>query len=182
MQCNLSTYNNDWYKPGSKFKRGLWYLINCCFIRGSWNMSSNIKIFWLRVFGATVGKGVIIRPAVHIKYPWKLNIGNHCWLGESVWIDNLDQVTLEDNVCVSQGAYLLCGNHNYKSSSFDLMTAPIYLHQGSWIGAKAVVGPGVTSGSHAVLSLGAVATKDLEPYTVYSGNPAIAIHKREILE
>ena len=62
------------------------------------------------------------------------------------------------------------------------MTAPIYLQQGSWIGAKAVVGPGVTLGSHAVLSLGAVATKDLEAYTVYSGNPAIAIHKREILE
>jgi len=76
---------------------------------------------------------------------------------------------------------LLCGNHNYKSSSFDLMTAPIYLQQASWIGAKAIVGPGVTSGNHAVLSLGAVATKDLEAYTVYGGNPAIAIHKREIL-
>ena len=74
MQCNLSTYNNDWYKPGSKFKRGLWYLINCCFIRGSWNTSSNIKIFWLRVFGATLGKGIVIKPAVHIKYPWKLKL------------------------------------------------------------------------------------------------------------
>ena len=182
MQCNLSTYNNDWYKPGSRFKRGLWYLINCFFIRGSWNTSSNIKIFWLRVFGATLGKGIVIKPAVHIKYPWKLNIGNHCWIGEGVWIDNLDQVTLEDNVCISQGAYLLCGNHNYNSSSFDLMTAPIYLKQGTWIGAKALVGPGVTTGSHAVLSLGAVATKDLEPHTVYGGNPAIAIHERKILE
>ena len=152
------------------------------FFKTSWNIFSNLKIFWLRVFGATVGKGVIIRPAVNIKYPWKLKIGNHCWIGEGVWIDNLDQVTLEDNVCISQGAYLLCGNHNYKSSSFDLMTAPIHLEQGTWIGAKAVVGPGVTSGSHAVLSLGAVATKDLESYSVYGGNPAIAIHKREILE
>ena len=182
MQCNLSTYNNDWYLPGSKLKIAFWYLINSCFFRGSWNTSSNLKIFWLRVFGATVGKGVIIRPAVNIKYPWKLNIGNHCWIGEGVWIDNLDQVTLEDNVCISQGAFLLCGNHNYKSSSFDLITAPIYIKQGSWIGAKAVVGPGVTTGSHAVLSLGAVATKDLDAYTVYSGNPAIAKHKRKILQ
>ena len=182
MQCDLSSYNNDWYVPGSKLKIAFWFLINAFFFKGSWNISSNVKIFWLRVFGATVGKGVIIRQTVNIKYPWKLDIGNHCWIGEGVWIDNLDQVTMEDNVCISQGAYLLCGNHNYKSSSFDLMTAPIYLQQGSWIGAKAVVGPGVTLGSHAVLSLGAVATKDLEPYTVYSGNPAIAIHKREILE
>ena len=168
--------------PGSKLKIAFWFLINAFFFKGSWNISSNVKIFWLRVFGATLGKGIVIKPGVHIKYPWKLKVGNHCWIGEGVWIDNLDQVTLEDNVCISQGAYLLCGNHNYKSSSFDLMTAPIYLQQGSWIGAKAVVGPGVTLGSHAVLSLGAVVTKDLEAYTVYSGNPAIAIHKREILE
>jgi len=182
MQCDLSSYNNDWYVPGSKLKIAFWFLINAFFFKGSWNISSNVKIFWLRVFGATLGKGIVIKPGVHIKYPWKLKVGNHCWIGEGVWIDNLDQVTLEDNVCISQGAYLLCGNHNYKSSSFDLMTAPIYLQQGSWIGAKAVVGPGVTLGSHAVLSLGAVVTKDLEAYTVYSGNPAIAIHKREILE
>ncbi len=168
--------------PGSKLKIAFWFLINAFFFKGSWNISSNVKIFWLRVFGATLGKGIVIKPGVHIKYPWKLKVGNHCWIGEGVWIDNLDQLTLEDNVCISQGAYLLCGNHNYKSSSFDLMTAPIYLQQGSWIGAKAVVGPGVTLGSHAVLSLGAVVTKDLEAYTVYSGNPAIAIHKREILE
>lgn len=182
MQCDLSSYNNDWYVPGSKLKIAFWFLINAFFFKGSWNISSNVKIFWLRVFGATLGKGIVIKPGVHIKYPWKLKVGNHCWIGEGVWIDNLDQLTLEDNVCISQGAYLLCGNHNYKSSSFDLMTAPIYLQQGSWIGAKAVVGPGVTLGSHAVLSLGAVVTKDLEAYTVYSGNPAIAIHKREILE
>ena len=72
MQCNLSTYNNDWYKPGSKFKRGLWYLINCCFIRGSWNTSSNIKIFWLRVFGATVGKGVVYKARSTHKIPLEI--------------------------------------------------------------------------------------------------------------
>ena len=182
MKCDLSTYNNDWYKPGSKLKRALWYLINTCFFKGSWNISSNIKIFWLRVFGASIGKAIIIRSRVNIKYPWKLKIGNHCWIGEGVWIDNLDQITLEDNVCISQGAFLGCGNHNYKSSSFDLMTAPIYIKQGSWIGAKALVGPGVITGAHAVLSLGAVATKNLEPYTVYSGNPAVAIHIRKISE
>ena len=182
MQCDLATYNNKWFKPSSKLKRALWYFINTCFFKSSWNISTNVKTFWLRVFGADIGKAVVIKPGVNIKYPWKLKIGNHCWIGEGVWLDNLDQITMEDSVCISQGAYLVCGNHNYKSSSFDLMIAPIYVKHGSWIGAKGIIGPGVTVGSHAVLSLGAVATKDLEPYTVYSGNPAVAIHKRKIVK
>ena len=179
MEVQLNTYNAN-YNSGSLIKRILWYLVSMVFFKTSWNTLSNLKVFLLRVFGATVGKKVVLKPNINIKYPWNLVIGNHCWIGEGVWIDNLDQVTLEDHVCISQGAFLECGNHNYKSSSFDLMTAPIYVKQGSWIGAKAVVGPGVTLGSHAVLSLGAVATKDLEPYTVYSGNPAIATYKRKI--
>ena len=117
------------------------------FFKTSWNTLSNLKVFLLRVFGATVGKKVVLKPNINIKYPWNLVIGNHCWIGEGVWIDNLDQVTLEDHVCISQGAFLECGNHNYKSSSFDLMTAPIYVKQGSWIGAKGIIGPGVTVGT-----------------------------------
>lgn len=182
MKSDLAFYNNNGYKPGSIFKRTIWYVIHSCFFKSAWNISSSIKIMWLRVFGASIGKQVTIKPRVSIKYPWKLSVGNHCWIGEGVWIDNLDQVTLEDHVCLSQGAFLECGNHNYNSKKFDLMTAPIYLKQGTWIGAKALVGPGVTTGSHAVLSLGAVATKDLEPHTVYGGNPAIAIHERKISE
>jgi putative colanic acid biosynthesis acetyltransferase WcaF len=125
---------------------------------------------------------VVIKPNVNIKYPWKLRIGNYCWIGEQVWIDNLDQVTLEDNVCISQGALLLCGNHNYKTKAFDLMIAPIYLCEGSWVGAKSSVAPGVTFSSHAVLSMGSVATTHLEAYSIYSGNPAVKVKSREFVE
>lgn len=176
----MSTYNNSWYQPGSMIKRLLWYLVSIVFFKSSWNISSGLKRFWLRLFGAKLGTGIIIKPKVTIKYPWKLAIGNHCWIGEEVWIDNLDYVTLEDNVCISQGAYLLCGNHNYKASNFDLMIAPIHLKEGSWVGAKSVVAPGVTFESHAVLSLGSVGTKDLEAYTVYRGNPAVKVKMRQI--
>ena len=134
----------------------------------------------MKCFGAKIGSGVIIKPSVNIKYPWKLIIGNHCWIGEGVWIDNLAAVTIADNVCLSQGAFLLCGNHNYKSQAFDLIVKPISLEQGSWIGAKSIVGPGVTVGSHAVLSLGSVASDDLEPYGIYRGNPATKIKTRTI--
>jgi putative colanic acid biosynthesis acetyltransferase WcaF len=180
LKTDLSKYNNSWYQPGSKVKRLLWYFINELFLKCSLNPSSGLRIFWLKCFGAKIGEGVVIKPGVNIKYPWKLTIGNHCWIGEGVWIDNLDQVTLEDHVCISQGAFLLCGNHNYKLSSFDLMTAPIILKEGSWVGAKGIVGPGVTMKSHSVLSLGSITTNNLEAYGVYRGNPAVKIKEREI--
>ncbi|MDX1652577.1 MAG: WcaF family extracellular polysaccharide biosynthesis acetyltransferase [Brumimicrobium sp.] len=173
MKKDLSSFNNDWYNPGNKAKRALWYFINLIFLKNAWNPSSSIKIYWLKVFGAKIGKGVVIKPKVNIKYPWKLIIGNHCWIGEEVWIDNLDTVTLEDNVCISQGALLQCGNHNYKKPSFDLMIAPITLKEGSWVGARCNVAPGVKIDSHAVLSMGSTATKDLEAYKIYAGNPAV---------
>ncbi|MDP5081814.1 MAG: WcaF family extracellular polysaccharide biosynthesis acetyltransferase [Winogradskyella sp.] len=182
MKTDLSTYNNDWYQPGSRLKRALWYIISLFFFQCSWNVSSKLKLFLLGLFGAKLGNGVVIKPQVSIKYPWKLTVGDHCWIGENVWIDNLDQVTLEANVCISQGALLLCGNHNYKSKNFDLMIAPIYLEEGSWVGANCSVAPGVTFCSYAVLTMGSVATKDLDAYSIYSGNPAVKVKSRKFLE
>ncbi|WP_299099047.1 WcaF family extracellular polysaccharide biosynthesis acetyltransferase [uncultured Winogradskyella sp.] len=180
MKTDLSKYDNSWYQPGSSVKRLLWYVISWLFFEGGWNISSGLKIFWLKCFGAKIGKGVIIKPKITIKYPWKLLVGDHCWIGESVWIDNLDQVTIESNVCISQGALLICGNHNYKTPNFDLFVAPIVLKEGCWVGAKSIVSPGVTLESHAVLSLGSVATQDLEAFGIYSGNPAKKVKTRKI--
>ena len=180
MKTDLSKYNNNWYSPGNRIKRSLWYVVNILFFKNAYNASSGLKIFWLRTFGAKVGKSVVIKPSVNIKYPWKLTIGNQCWIGEAVWIDNLDEVIIKDNVCISQGAFLICGNHNYKSEAFDLIVKPITLEHGAWIGAKSVVGPGVTVANHAVLSLGSVASSNLEAYGIYRGNPAQKIKTRTI--
>lgn len=180
LKTDLSSFDNSWYKPGSKIKIILWYIVNTFVVLPRWNISSGLKIIILKFFGAEIGNGVIIKPKVNIKYPWKLKIGKNCWIGENVWIDNLDQVILEDNVCISQGAFLECGNHNYKSSKFDLITAPIVLKQGSWVGAYSQVAPGVTLDSHAVLCMGSTALNDLEAYGVFSGNPANFKEKRII--
>lgn len=180
MKTDLSSYNNSWYQPGPRFKRVLWYVFNELFMRNPLNPSSGLKVWILRVFGAKIGNKVVIKPKVNIKYPWKLNIGNNCWIGESVWIDNLDEVTLKDNVCLSQGAFLLCGNHDYKKTTFDLMIAPIVIEEGAWIGAKSIVGPGVIVASHAVLSMGSATSHDLEAYSIYRGNPALKIKDRTV--
>ena len=177
----LSTYNNSKYYPGSFLKRSIWYYINELFFKNTLVTSSYFKIKLLKLFGCKVGAGVFIKPGVNIKYPWKLTIGNNCWIGEGVWIDNLDYIIIEDNVCLSQGAMLLCGNHNYKSQNFDLMLAPIILKSGSWVGAKSVVCPGVTFESHAILTVGSIANSNLESYSIYKGNPAKKIKDRLVL-
>ncbi|RXP45398.1 colanic acid biosynthesis acetyltransferase WcaF [Lutibacter sp. HS1-25] len=176
----IASYNNAWYQPGGRFKILLWYFINALFFINPLNPISSVKVILLRLFGAKVGTGVHIKPSVNIKYPWLLEIGNNVWIGEHVWIDNLAKVTIEDNVCISQGAMLLCGNHNYKKSTFDLTVKEIKLEAGAWLGAKSVVCPGVTVKSHAILSVASIAVRDLEAYTIYQGNPAQKIRERKI--
>jgi putative colanic acid biosynthesis acetyltransferase WcaF len=181
MITDLSKFNNGWYVIGNnRISVFIWYLINIIFLKNPLNPSSAIKVFVLKLFGAKIGKGVVIKPSINIKYPWKLIVGNHVWIGENVWIDNLAEVYIADNVCISQGAMLLTGNHNYKLSTFDLIIGEIILEEGVWIGAKSVVCPGVKCESHSVLTVGSIATKSLEPYTIYQGNPAIKIKERFI--
>lgn len=180
---NLAAYNNAWYKSrigASSLKQLSWYFINVLFFINPLNPFSKLKVGLLKLFGARIGTGVLIKPGVNIKYPWKLTIGNHCWIGEKVWIDNLEVVAIGNNVCISQGAMLLTGNHNFTKPTFDLMVKPITLEDGAWIGTRAVVCPGVTVGEHAVLAVGSVATKNMEAFGIYQGNPAAWVKKRVI--
>lgn len=176
----LDKYNNSGYKPGFFLKRAIWYLVNVIFFKSNLSLINSLKIVVLKLFGARIGKDVIIKPGVSIKYPWKLQVGNNVWIGEGVWIDNLGNVFIDDHVCLSQGAMLLCGNHDYKKSTFDLLIGEIYIEEGVWIGARAILGPGVKCRSHAVLTVGSVANSDLDPFTIYTGNPARQIRKRKI--
>ena len=182
MKTDLEKFENRWYKPGSAFRRMSWYIVSSVIFQSGFFPFYRLKSSLLRLFGAEVGKGVLIKPHVTIKYPWLLKLGSHIWIGEHVWIDNLGLIVIGDNVCLSQGCYLVTGNHNYKESTFDLMISQIILENGVWIGAKALVGPGVICHSHSMLTLGSVATSDLDSYSIYSGNPAQKIKVREIHE
>jgi putative colanic acid biosynthesis acetyltransferase WcaF len=154
-----------------------WYLVNVLCFKSGLVPFSNILVGILRVFGAEIGKDVRIKPGIHIRYPWKLQLGDHSWLADC-YIDNLDFVFIGKNVCISQQAMLMTGNHNYKSSSFDLVTKPIVLEDGVWIGAKSQLAPGVRASSHAVLTAGSTAVKNLDAYVIYQGNPALRLRSR----
>ena len=181
QKTDLSSFNNSCYQPGAgAVKRLLWYITNQLFFKSGLLLPYAWKNAVLRAFGAQVSEGVVIKPHVNIKYPWNLAIGKHAWIGEGVWIDNLGKVVIGANACLSQGALILSGNHDFKASSFDLIVKEITIEEGAWIGAKAVVTQGVTIGSHAVLTVGSVASSDLKPYTINRGNPAVMIKERVI--
>ncbi len=180
---NLSKYNNNWFKPGKNaLIRLCWYCVNAIFFDSYLLPVSKLKVWLLRIFGAQIGQGVVIKPKVHIKYPWNLKIGDYSWIGERVWIDNLTQINIGQHVCISQNAYLLTGNHNFKSKYFDLIVKPIEIENGVWIGANCIVIPGTVCLSHSVLSAGSVSPSKMEAYKIYRGNPAVIIKEREITE
>ena len=178
---DLSTYSScDFDRGAGPIKEALWLLVSLALFRLCPFKLSALKAAVLRSFGAHIGHGVVIKPGVKITFPWKLTLGDHAWLGEECWLLSLAPITIADNVCISQRAFLCTGNHNYTSPRFDLMTAPIRIEPGAWIGAAAIVGPGVTVGSHAVLTAGSVAARDLAAGGVYRGNPAAWTRERKM--
>lgn len=181
-RTDLARYDKAGYQPGHPAARVLWYLMNRILLYTTLPYPSVQKAALLRAFGARVGRHVVIKPRVYVKYPWRLQIDDRVWLGEMAWIDNLALVEIGSNVVVSQGSYVGTGNHDYKSVRFDLRVSPVRIEDGVWIGARSVVCPGVTIGSHAVLCAGTVLTHDAEPYTVYRGNPGRPVRRREIAE
>lgn len=180
-RVNLAKYDNSDYAIGAgKMKQVLWYYCSLWIFRAGWLPVFGLKRTLLRLFGAQIGKGVVIKPHVRIKYPWKLQIDEYAWIGEYAWIDNLAAVKIGANSVLSQESMLLTGSHNYKRSDFALITQPITLDEGCWIGARATVAPGVTCGSHAILNMQSTASHDLKPYTIYRGNPAQPVRERII--
>jgi putative colanic acid biosynthesis acetyltransferase WcaF len=180
---DLSKFSAARFERGSnKLCEALWLLTSFLLFQLCPLKLSVLKCGVLRLFGAKIGRGVVIKPQVKITFPWKLTLGDNVWLGEECWLLNLEHIIIADNVCISQRAFLCTGNHNYKSSAFDLIVKPIHIKEGAWIGAGAFVGPGVNAGSHAVLTAGSVATNDLKPFGIYRGNPAELVRARVITD
>lgn len=179
----LRQYDNSWYDPGgSVAKRALWLLLGQPVFGSTWLLSSSLRVRLLRAFGARIGQRVVFKPGVRVKYPWHLEVGDDCWIGEDAWIDNLTTVRLGNNVCVSQGAYFCTGNHDWSDPRFGLRIEAILLGEGAWAGAKSLLTPGTVLGDYAVAAAGSVIHGVIPEFEVHAGNPAQFVKLRRIRE
>ena len=179
MPVDLGRFDNSWYQPGrTRLVQAVWFFAGLPILRSACLPSSGIRRSLLKLFGSRIGSGVTIKPGVRVKYPWLLEVGENTWLGEDVWLDNLAPIRIGSNVCISQGAYLCTGNHDWADPAFGLMVRPISVGDGAWIGAKVLLCPGVQVAEGAVAAAGSVVAGNLEAYTIYAGNPAVPIRKR----
>jgi putative colanic acid biosynthesis acetyltransferase WcaF len=175
----LSRFRNPEYDPGRGIAvRALWFLIGQPLLGCAILPFSAVRRTLLRMFGARIGKGVVIKPGVRVKYPWHLSVGDHSWIGEDAWLDNLAPILLGNDVCISQGAYLCTGNHDWRDPAFTLITRPICVEDGAWIAARASVAPGVVIERGAIVGLGAVVTNRVPQFEIHSGNPAVRVRYR----
>jgi len=142
----------------------MWIFVGFLFSSGL--PGSGWRVLFLKAFGASVGVSVVIKPRVRVKFPWKLRLGDHCWIGESVWIDNIDVVQLGNHVCISQGAYLCTGSHDWTKDTFDLLCRPIFVNNFSWLCAFSRIAPGITIGEAGVVGFGEICRRDVPSYHV----------------
>ena len=178
VKLNLFDPHENLNREASRVKEALWYLVKCIFFLSALPYPYTFKTFLLRLFGANVGKRLIIKPRVNIHLPWKLTVGNYVWIGEEACILNFEKVTIGNNVCISQRAFLCGGNHNYKQIQMPYKNGPITLEDGCWVGACTFIAPEINVGRDAVIVACSFVTKNIAANAVYGGNPAVFIKKR----
>ena len=129
-------------------------------------------------FGATLGSDCHFYPASRVWAPWNLVCADHVAAADGVEIYNPSPIQIDTHVILSQDCYLCGATHDYNDPDFPLIAYRMHIERYAWICARASVAPGIHVAEGAVLGMGAVATRDLKPWTVYSGNPAVAIRER----
>jgi len=179
-QVNIPAYVNR-HSIRDRLGRCLWGWVWLVFCRHSFRHFHAWRIFFLRLFGAKIGRKCAVLPSVIIRAPWNLTMGDYSCLSDFVDCYSVDRITLGDRAVVSQGVFLCCASHDITSSIMELTYRPIVIQSQAWVAARAFVGPGVTIGEGAVVGACAVVTKDVEPWCVVVGNPARTIKRREIV-
>ena len=169
----LKGYTTGGFNRGaSKIKDALWFLVRFFFFANALPWPSPLRVGLLRLFGARVGRRVVVRSNVNITFPWRLTVGDDVWFGDDVLILSLAPVVIESSVCISPRAFLCTGSHRFHAPGFDLVTLPITVHRGSWIAAQAFIAPGVEIGPDSMVCAGAVVLANVPPGITVLGNPA----------
>ena len=148
----------------------LWTITELLLVSNPWQPSSSLRRAALKVFGASIGAGVVLRPRLRVKFPWKLEIGARSWIGEDVWIHNQAHLSIGSDAVVSQGCFVTTGTHAYRGD-MSLITRPVTLEDGVWITARCIVLSGSVLRRSALILPGTVVQGEVPPGAIYGGNP-----------
>ncbi len=166
------------YTRSEYLRRFAWSIVQFLLIRTSPARAMAWRRFWLRLFGANIGKLSGIRPTTRIIHPWLLTLQDYAMLGDHVTVYNLGHVTVGEHSVVSQNVHLCAGTHDYTKTSLPLIRSTITIGSGVWVCADAFIGPGVTIGDNTVIGARSVVTKNIETAVIAAGNPARVVKQR----
>jgi len=166
------------FRGRSKITTQIWWIIESTLFRMSPQVLYGWRRFLLRLFGAKIGKGVLIRSSVKCTYPWKVSIGDYSWIGENSVLYSLGNIHIGNNVAIAHGVYFNTGFHNYKENSFDIASKPILVEDEVWITNDVYISPGVIIGKGCVIGARSSVYKNMPKGWVCYGNPAKPIKKR----
>lgn len=167
---SLSGFTGSGYDKGRGiFVQILWLIVSGT-IAFRWWMPNAARLAILRGFGAKLESGVLIRHNVRIHWPWKLTVGADSWIGDGVWILNLEPVVIGHDVCVSQDAMICTGSHDRRSRTFEFDNAPIFIEDGAWVATRATVLRGVRLGRNCTIAAGSVVTQDVPEGSLHLGS------------
>src|ERR1700730_512072 len=156
----------------------LWWFVQATLFRGSPQVCYGFRRWLLRRFGAHIGKGVVVRPSATLTYPWRIRIGDHSWIGDDVVIYSFAEITIGNDVVISQKSYLCAGTHDYRSQDFSIQALPIVIEDQAWVAADVFVAPGVTVGKGAVGGSTSSVFTNLPSMMVCIASPARPVRPR----
>lgn len=166
------------FSTRTRLKVGLWWLVQAVLFRPSLHHMHGWRRFLLRLFGAKMGQGSGVHASVKIWYPGNLAIGANSGIGFDTIIYNLGQVTIGDRVSVAHRTHLNTGSHDINDADFGLVTKPIAIASGAFIGTDTYIGPGVEIGEMAVIGARSVVTRSMPAGMVCYGHPCRPIKPR----
>ena len=133
----------------------------------------------LKIFGANLWGMPFVHSTARIQIPWNLTMRHRACLGENANAYSLGKIEILDGATVAQEAYLCTGTHDFENSTMQLITEKIIIGKKSFIGARAMVLPGVEIGENAIIGAQSVVTKDVPANDILAGNPARKIGTRK---
>ena len=170
----------DNFRGRSAWVVQLWWLVQDTLFRWSPQFLYGWRRFLLRMFGARIGTGVLIRPTVRVTYPWKIGIGNYSWIGDDVVLYSLDEIEIGSHTVISQSSYICTGSHDFTKPAFDIYGQKIKIGDQVWISTDVFVAPGVEIGQGSVVGVRSTVLKDLPPGKICYGSPARPIKDRVV--